>query len=146
MRQRISMITLGVEDIKKSRAFYKALGWKPVQHEHGDDIVFFQCGGMVLGLYPRDLLAQDAGISPVKKDRFSGVTLAYNVNSQEEVREITEQARAAGADIIKKPQGVFWGGYHSYFADPDGHLWEVAHNPFTQVDAQGRFIMEASTE
>ena len=146
MKQRVSIITLGIEDIPRSRAFYEVLGWKPIKHEHGGSIVFFQCGGMVVALYPRHLLAEDAGVSPDKKDQFSGITLAYNVNSKEEVHETIEQARKAGAKILKEPQDVFWGGYHGYFADPDGHLWEVAHNPFTLVDDQGRFIMEETTE
>lgn len=144
MKQRVSLITLGVEDIKKSRDFYKALGWKPVEHEHGESVVFFQCLGMVLALYPHDLLADDAGVAPAKNNGFSGITLAYNVNSNEEVHEVIEQARKAGAKILKEPQDVFWGGYHSYFADPDGHLWEIAFNPFTRVDEQGRFIMQGS--
>jgi len=143
MDQRVSIITLGVSDIKKSREFYKALGWKPVEHEHGESIVFFQCGGMVVALYPRELLAEDAGVSPAKNDEFSGITLAYNVNGKEEVHATVEQARKAGARILKEPQDVFWGGYHSYIADPDGHLWEIAFNPFTLIDDKGRFIMEA---
>lgn len=142
MDQRVSIITLGVSDIKKSREFYKALGWKPVQHEHGESIVFFQCGGMVVALYPRELLAEDAGVSPAKNDEFSGITLAYNVNGKEEVHATVEQARKAGAKILKEPQDVFWGGYHSYIADPDGHLWEIAFNPFTLIDDKGRFMME----
>lgn len=144
MDQRVTIITLGVKDIPKSRAFYESLGWKPVKTEHGDSIVFFQCGGMVVALYPRDLLAEDAGVPAAKTDAFSGVTLAYNVNAKDEVHAAVEQARKAGAKILKEPQDVFWGGYHSYFADPDGHLWEIAFNPFTLVDDEGRFIMEGS--
>lgn len=142
MDQRVSIITLGVADLPESRAFYEAMGWKPVKHEHGESIVFFQCPGMVIALCPRDLLAQDAGVPAAKTDAFSGVTLAYNVNTKDEVHDMAEQARKAGAKILKEPQDVFWGGYHSYFADPDGHLWEVAFNPFAPLDDQGRFIME----
>ncbi len=141
MDQRVSIITLGVADIKKSHEFYKALGWKPVEHEHSESIVFFQCLGMVVALYPRELLAVDAGVSSAKNDEFSGITLAYNVNGKEEVHATVEQARKAGAKILKEPQDVFWGGYHSYVADPDGHLWEIAFNPFTLIDDKGRFMM-----
>ncbi len=142
MEQRISMIGLGTLDLKRAKAFYEALGWKAIEHEHGENIVFFQCGDLVFSLYPRDLLAEDAGVENSDAKNFSGMTLAYNVRSKDDVHDAIERAKKAGAKILKEPQDVFWGGYHAYFQDTEGHTWEVAFNPFTLPDAQGRFIME----
>lgn len=140
MEQRISLITLGVSDLARATHFYEALGWNV--SKQSDTIRFFQMGGMILSLYPRELLAEDAQIAP-EGNGFSGITLAYNTRSRAEVDSILQHAKAAGAHIQKEAQEVFWGGYSGYFADPDGHLWEVAHNPFWTVDAAGNVLLEA---
>jgi hypothetical protein len=128
MEPRISMITLGVSDLKKSRKFYeKGLGF-PVRPESQGDVVFFGLASTWLGLYPRKSLAEDAQV-PAKGSGFQGVTLAHNVRTKKEVDALLVQAKKAGAKIIKPAQEVFWGGYSGYFADPDGFLWEVAYNP-----------------
>jgi predicted lactoylglutathione lyase len=128
MEPRISMITLGVSDLKKSRKFYeKGLGF-PVRPESQDDVVFFGLTSTWLGLYPRESLAKDAEV-PAKGSGFRGVTLAHNVRAKKEVDALLAQAKKAGAKIMKPAQEVFWGGYSGYFADPDGFLWEVAYNP-----------------
>jgi len=137
MRQQLHLITLGVKDLKRSLEFYEqGLGWKRAQASSGD-VVFFSMGGVVLSLYPRDKLAEDAGVSP-EGEGFEGITLAYNTHSREEVDEVLQQAARLGARIVKPAQDVFWGGYSGYFADPDGHLWEVAWNPFFELDADGK--------
>ena len=126
MNQHLHIITLGVEDFKKSFDFYsKTLGWKASSNSN-DDIAFFQAGGVVLALYPREKLAEDAVISP-EGSGFSGFTLAYNAQSEAEVDAVIAVLRSKGVKIVKEPQKVFWGGYSSYFADPDGNvmgLWE----------------------
>ncbi len=133
MKPRISMITLGVSDIAKSLAFYRdGLGFPTHNYKPGDDNVMFRLYGSWLGLYPRDKLAEDATV-PREGSGFRGVTLSHNVSSKLGVDRLFQQAVAAGATPIKKPQDVFWGGYSGYFADPDGHLWEVAWNPFTDL-------------
>ena len=133
MRQRISLITLGVRDFERSLKFYRdGLGWR-LSSASGDDVAFFQMGGVVFGLYPRHKLAEDANVA-AQGGGFSGVTLAYNTKSKQEVEEVLELARGLGAKITKEAQDVFWGGYHGYFADPDGYLWEVAWNPFFEFD------------
>ena len=137
MRQQLHLITLGVKDLKRSLEFYEqGLGWKRAQASSGD-VVFFSMGGVVLSLYPRDKLAEDAGVSP-EGEGFEAITLAYNTRSREEVDEVLQQAARLGARIVKTAQDVFWGGYSGYFADPDGHLWEVAWNPFFELDADGK--------
>jgi uncharacterized protein len=133
MRQRISLITLGVRDFERSLKFYRdGLGWQP-SSASGDDVAFFQMGGVVFGLYPREKLAEDAKVAP-QGSGFSGITLAYNTKSKAEVEEILDMARELGAKITKEAQDVFWGGYNGYFEDPDGYLWEVAWNPFFEFD------------
>ncbi len=127
MDQRLSIVTLGVADLAASRSFYQRLGWTPSSAASNDDIVFFQLGGMVLALYDRDALARDAKLVP--GEGFGGVALAYNGRSKEEVDATLAAAEAAGARILKPAEEVFWGGYSGYFADPDGHAWEVAWNP-----------------
>ncbi|MFQ5582446.1 MAG: VOC family protein [Mariprofundaceae bacterium] len=128
MQPRISMITLGVSDLKKSIEFYeKGLGFPRM--DSPPEVAFFTLIGSWLGLYGRDALAADASVSP-KGSGFEGVTLSHNVQSEAEVGKVLEQAVAAGATLVKPAQKAFWGGYHGYFADPDGHLWEIAHNPF----------------
>jgi len=134
MRQRISVITLGVRDLARARRFYEALGWRTGAGP-GDDVVFFQAGDMVLALWDRARLAHDSCVED--SPGWGGVTLALNLGSPEEVDAVTEEARAAGAVIGREPARTFWGGYSSVFVDPDGHPWEVAHNPRWTLTAQG---------
>jgi predicted lactoylglutathione lyase len=126
MEQRLSLVTLGVGDLARARAFYEALGWK-TNAGPDDDVVFFQAGGMVVGLWSRERLAEDSGVEDA--GGWGGVTFAYNVRSPREADEVLEQARAAGAHIAREGGETFWGGYSGVFVDPDGHPWEVAHNP-----------------
>jgi uncharacterized protein len=135
MEQRLSLITLGVGDLDRSRSFYEHLGWKRA-NAATDGIVFFQAGGMALALYPRVELAKDATVSP-DGHGFSGITLAYNTRTRGEVDSVLAQAEAAGAKLLKPAQDTFWGGYDGYFADPDGFLWEVAWNPFFPIAEDG---------
>lgn len=133
MKPKIGIITLGVRDFAKSLAFYRdGLGFPTHNFKDGEDIVFFKLEGSWLALYPRDKLAEDATV-PDDGKGFSGITLAHNEPSPEAVDKAFAQAIKAGATAIKQPQKVFWGGYSGYFADPDGYLWEVAHNPFTDL-------------
>ncbi|MGH6836226.1 MAG: VOC family protein [Methylocella sp.] len=135
MEQRISLVTLGVADLKLSREFYERLGWKrAMKGEEG--VVFFQAGGMALALYPRTALAADAAVSP-DGSGFRGIALAYNTRSREEVDFVLAEATAAGATVLKKAQDAFWGGYSGYFADLDGFAWEVAWNPGFSMAADG---------
>ena len=141
MNQHLHLITLGVEDFKKSRKFYtEILGWKPTSASN-DDIAFFQAGGVALGIYPREKLAEDALTSP-EGSGFAGITLAYNARSEAEVDEIIRDLKSKGVKIVKEPQKVFWGGYSSYFADPDDYHWEVAYNPFFAFDENGNLKLE----
>jgi len=135
MDQRISLITLGVDDLTRSRAFYEdGFGWTPVSVNEG--VCFYQLPGLALGLFGRDALAEDARR---KIDGgFSGVTIAINERSEAEVDATFEQALAAGGSVLKRPERVFWGGYSGYFADPDGHVWEVAYNPHCTIHPDGR--------
>ena len=126
MEQRVSLITLGVADLQRARTFYEALGWSAADDEN-DDVVFFQAGGLVLALWSRDQLAADSAVTD--EGGWGGVTLAFNVRSPEEVDAVIEEARRAGARIGREPGETFWGGYSGVFVDPDGHPWEVAHNP-----------------
>ena len=140
MKQHLHIITLGVKDFEKSKKFYaETLGWKISRPQ--DDIAFFQAGGVVLAIYAREMLAEDALISPTGSG-FSGITLAYNAASESEVDEIINDLKAKGVKIIKEPQKVFWGGYSSYFADPDDYRWEVAYNPFFEFDESGNLKLE----
>lgn len=140
MRQKLNLITLGVTDLQKSISFYRdGLGWSPSKASE-ENIVFFNLGGVILALYPRHLLAEDAVVS-AEGSGFSGVTLAHNAKSEEEVDQVFAQLEKQGAKIIKKPQKVFWGGYSGYFADPDGHLWEVAFNPFWSFDEEDNLMI-----
>ena len=141
MNQHLHLITLGVEDFKKSRKFYtEILGWKPTSASN-DDIAFFQAGGVALGIYPREKLAEDALTSP-EGSGFAGITLAYNARSEAEVDEIIRDLKSKGVKIVKEPQKVFWGGYSSYFADPDDYHWEVAYNPFFAFDENGNLKLD----
>lgn len=136
MEQRLSFITLGVADLDRSRAFYEALGWTPSAYGEGKGIVFFQIGGMVLGLFPREALAEDANVSEAGSG-FSGVTLSYNARSEAEADMILADAKRARAHISKPMSRAAWGGYVGYFRDPDGHNWEVCFNPQVPVADDG---------
>ncbi len=139
MEPRISFVTLGVKDVGKSRKFYEALGLRASAASQAD-VAFFSLGGIVLSVFGRDALASDAGV-PVSEPGFSGVSLAHNVNSEAEVDRVLNEAVVAGGRLLKPGQKAFWGGYSGYFADPDGHLWEIAHNPFMPLDAAGRVTL-----
>ncbi len=136
MKPRISMITLGVRDLGTSIRFYEQ-GLGLPRMESPPEVAFFSLNGSWLGLYGREALAEDAGVDPAGSG-FSGVALAHNVVSEEEVDIVLAQAVAAGATLVKPAQKVFWGGYSGYFADPDGYLWEVAHNPLCWIGPKDR--------
>lgn len=139
MDQRLSMITLGVDDIQKSKTFYEKLGWQVSPHSQ-EGVIFFQIGGMVLSLYSKQSLAEDACLE--LGHGFGGITLAYNVRAREDVPKILEKARQAGGKTLKPAADAFWGGYSGYFADPDGYPIEVAWNPFWPLDAQGNVQLD----
>jgi catechol 2,3-dioxygenase-like lactoylglutathione lyase family enzyme len=133
--RRVSLITLGVDDLERSTAFYGRLGWTKAAASQ-ESVTFIQLKGTVLGLFSRAALAADAGVEN-STPGFSGVTLAHNVSSEKGVDAVFKFALSCGARAVKAPEKVFWGGYSGYFADPDGHLWEVAFNPFFPMDAEG---------
>ncbi len=139
MEQRINIITLGISDLEKSRDFYESgLGWKPSPiSDNYKDIVFFKLGTLVLSLFPREALAEDAKTTPPAGGGFGGITLAHNARDKDTVDRIMERAAKAGATITKPAQNTSWGGYSGYFADPDGHLWEIAWNPYLPLDENG---------
>lgn len=140
MKQHLHIITLGVKDLEASKKFYaETLGWKISRPQEG--IAFFQAGGVVLAIFPRDELAKDALVSP-EGSGFAGFSLAHNAQSESEVDEIIADLRSKGVKIVKEPQKVFWGGYSSYFADPDDNLWEVAYNPFFPFDENGNLKLD----
>ena len=130
MEQRVSLITLGVRDIDTVAGFYEALGWARV--ETPDGVIAFDLIGQTLGLYPLQKLADDIGVD-VAQLGHGGLTLGYNVPARDDVAPLLARAEAAGGAILKPAQDVFWGGHHGYFADPEGHVWEVAHNPFSPL-------------
>jgi catechol 2,3-dioxygenase-like lactoylglutathione lyase family enzyme len=140
MQQRVGVITLGVTDLARARAFYEALGWT-TGAQPGDDVVFFQAGGMVVSLWDRGRLAEDSCVED--GGGWGGVTLAHNVGSPEEVDAVIEEARAAGATIGRPGAATFWGGYSGAFIDPDGHPWEVAHNPHWDLAEDGSVELNA---
>ncbi len=140
---RISIITLGVADLARSTAFYESLGWT-VSPASMPTITFFEMQGSVLGLYEWSALADDAKV-PAEGSGFRGVTLAMNLASVDEVDAVFAAWVSAGAEPAVHPHKAFWGGYSSYVADPDGHLWEIAHNPFATLDADGRLVMGAGS-
>lgn len=136
MEQRISLLTLGVRDLKRSTNFYRALGWEEV--ESPDGIVAFDLLGQTLGLYPIQALANDIGV-PVDALGYGALTLSYNGRSRADVDAVISAATKAGAEILKQPEEVFWGGYSGYFRDPDGHIWEASMNPFAPLRKDGAF-------
>ena len=133
MEPRISIVTLGVSDLARSVEFYRDGLGLVLYDENTESIAFFQNRGTWLALYPREALAADVGI-PTQGSGFSGVTLAHNLRSKEEVDELLDVAVAAGATLVKPAQDTFWGGYSGYFSDPDGYLWEIAWNPFFWIE------------
>ncbi len=139
MEPRLSLLTLGVADVARSRAFYERLGFtaSPTSNQ---SVTFFPAGGVVLALYGRDALAEDAHVPP-EGSGFGGVALAHNVRRREEVAAVLAEAEAAGGRVLKPAQDVFWGGHSGYFADPDGHPWEVAWNPFFSFTEDGRLVL-----
>jgi uncharacterized protein len=134
MKQRVSLVTLGVADLQRAREFYEALEWT-TGAEPGADVVFFQAGDMVVALWDRTRLAEDSCVED--SPGWGGITLALNFGSPAEVDAVIEQARAAGATIGREPAETFWGGYSALFLDPDGHPWEIAHNPHWDVTEDG---------
>jgi catechol 2,3-dioxygenase-like lactoylglutathione lyase family enzyme len=137
MDQRLSLVTLGVADVEAARDFYIRLGWQPTFEV--EETVFFQAGDMVISLWGRDKLAVDSGVTD--GGSWGGITLAHNVRSPGEVDKIIEEARAAGARISREPAATPWGGYSGVFVDPDGHPWEVAHNPGFTLTQDGALIL-----
>ena len=141
MNQHLHIVTLGVQDLEKSKKFYaETLGWKLSRPQEG--IAFFQAGGVVLALFPAGRVGRRMRLSRPEGHGFAGFTLAYNAQSEAEVDEIISDLKAKGVKILKEPQKVFWGGYSSYFADPDGYCWEVAYNPFFPFDENGNLKLE----
>lgn len=138
--RRVNLVTLGVADIGRARTFYEALGFRPARASQ-DDVAFYQLGPLVLSLFDRGSLAKDAGV-PDDGTGFRAFTLAQNVDSPEAVDAALAFAVSCGARLVKAGQPAFWGGYTGYFADPDGHLWEIAHNPFFAQDADGFIELE----
>jgi catechol 2,3-dioxygenase-like lactoylglutathione lyase family enzyme len=139
MEQRVSLVTLGVADLDRSRRFYEdGLGWKRGNKE--ESVVFFQLPGAVLALWSRASLAEDAGLAEAGSG-FGGIVLAYNARSREDVDAVLGEAEKAGARLLKRGAETFWGGYSGCFADPDGHPWEVAFNPFWSLDEEGRLSL-----
>ena len=137
---RISLITLGVADMARARAFYEALGWKAAGPSN-ENVTFFQGRGIVLGLFGHDDLAKDAGVESAPPPDFRGMSIAYNCRGEAEVDAVFAHAIACGAKALKQPEKVFWGGYSGYFADPDGHVWELAMNPFWPLNEDGSLTL-----
>jgi predicted lactoylglutathione lyase len=138
VEQRLSLVTLGVRDLRRAREFYERLGWT-TRAGQDDDVVFFQAGGMIVALWDRARLAGDSGVEDAPG--WGGVTLAYNGRSPEEVDRVIGEAEAAGAQIPRHGAETFWGGYSGVFVDPDGHPWEVAHNPRWEIAEDGSVIL-----
>jgi len=138
VEQRLSVVTLGVSDLARSIRFYEDLGWKRGNKEEG--VAFFQMPGGIFALWSRAALAEDAGV-PDSEPGFGGIALAYNARAKGEVDAVIAEAEGAGGRVVKPAHDTFWGGYSGYFADPDGHLWEVAWNPFWTIEADGRVTL-----
>ena len=143
MEQRVSLITLGVRDLGTARRFYERLGW---QGQEVEETVFFQAGGQAVVLWGRDELAADSGIDDDGRCSFGGIALAHNVRSADEVDDVIAQAAGAGAAITRAPAETFYGGYAGCFRDPDGHVWEVAHNPGFALDDDGNLTVPRFTD
>lgn len=141
MKQTISFVTLGVENLERSRRFYRALGWRESSGSQ-EAVAFFQAGTVAFALFGREPLSDDAGVSPVGSG-FRGFTLAHNVGSEAEVDATLQEAVAAGGTLVKAGEKAPWGGFRGYFADPDGFLWEVCFNPFFPLDEQGHVQLPA---
>jgi catechol 2,3-dioxygenase-like lactoylglutathione lyase family enzyme len=139
VEQRLSLVTLGVADLARAEAFYTALGWERGNDE--EEVAFFQCGGLVVALWDRGSLAEDSAVED--NGGWGGVTLALNVRSPDEVDEVLDQAAGAGAVVGRRGAETAWGGYSGIFVDPDGHPWEVAHNPFWTVTDDGRTLLRS---
>ena len=136
MEQRLTLITLGVKNLQRSKEFYQNIfGWQPLESGN-ESIVFFQLNGIQLALFPQESLADDAGV-PAEGKGFRAFSLAHNVRSEKEVDELVASLEAKGAQVLKHPEKMFWGGYSSYIADPDDNLWEIAYNPFLPMDENG---------
>ncbi len=140
MEQRISLVTLGVADLERARRFYEALGWTS-KSKPEDGIVFFQAGGLIVGLWGRAELAEDSGVDDT--GGYGGITIAHNVGSPEEVDATLAEAERAGGKIVRVGTPTFWGGYSGVFHDPDGHPWEIAHNPFWTLRNDGSTSLSA---
>lgn len=139
MEQRLTIVGLGVSDLKTLTTFYETkFGWVKTEASN-DTISFFQLNGILLSLYPREKLAEDAGVSP-NGNGFNGLSLAYNTRTKSEVDELFELFEKRGVTIVKKPEDVFWGGYSGYVADPDRNLWEIAFNPYLAIDEEGNTL------
>jgi uncharacterized protein len=134
MEQRVSLVTLGVRDLRGARAFYEALGWR-TNAAPDDDVVFFQAGGMIVALWGRAELAEDSGVED--SGGWGGIALAHNVRSPREVDAVLAEAESAGATVTRPGAETFWGGYSGAFTDPEGHAWEVAHNPHWTLAEDG---------
>lgn len=141
MEQRLSLVTLGVADVARARRFYETLGWRAARASVAE-CAFFQLNGMGLALYGRDDLARDAGLAP-EGEGFRSVMLAQNVASPDAVGALFEAMVAAGARALKPPHRAHWGGTIAFAADPDGHVWEIAHNPFFALDESGNLTIDA---
>ena len=139
MEPRISIVTLGVDDLERAVGFYEQMGLEAGM-KVPDDVAFFQMGGILLALWPREKLAADAGVDPDGQG-FRGMALAYNTRSDAEVGAVLEMAVRAGGRIVKPAQRAFWDGWYGYFEDTEGNLWEVAHNPGFPIDAEGRISL-----
>jgi uncharacterized protein len=138
MEQRVSLITLGVADLRRSRAFYEQLGWRGQETE---ETVFFQTGGSAVVLWGREKVAADARIDDDGRSTFGGIALAHNVASRDEVNRVVDTAARAGGTVTKAPRETFYGGYAGFFRDPDGHVWEIAHNPGFTLNADGTLTL-----
>ena len=138
MEQRVSLITLGVADLARSRSFYEQLGWRG---QEADSTVFFQAGGQAVVLWAREKVSADAAIDDDGTCTFAGILLAHNVRSRDEVDRVVSDAAQAGAEVTKAPSETFYGGYAGFFRDPDGHVWEVAHNPGFTLNSDGTLTL-----
>ena len=138
MEQRVSLITLGVTDLERSRRFYEQLGWRGQEVE---ETVFFEAGGIVLVLWGRNKLALDSGVTDTDRGSFGGVVLAHNVRSEEEVRQVIAAAARAGATVTRPSGETFYGGYAACFTDPDGHVWEISYNPGFRLGEDGSIML-----